>query len=182
MGFGAAEEQFGYYVMVAAVLAVAAAGADLVERRSSLRRPVAVLAVLFTLASVVLGVQSRLVSDGSYLDLRAWLQANVAADERVGLTGDAAVLAFPQYDNAPSLLDLSENDDDYVVTTSKPLLEGYGYAAPELLTWLTANATPVFEVEGPSNGDTVVWRLDRAVVDAAVDAGTTIPAVRTVAP
>jgi hypothetical protein len=182
VGFGAAEEQFGYYVMVAAVLAVAAAGAELADRLPRLRRPVVVVGVLFTLASVVLGVQSRFVADGSYLDLRTWLTANVAPGERVGLTGDAAVLAFPQYDSSPSLLELRDNGDDYAVTTSKPLLEGHGFAAPELLGWLTANATPVFSVQGPSNGDAVVWRLDPAVVDAAVDAGTTIPAVRTVAP
>ena len=47
------------------------------------------------------------------------------------------------------------------MTQSQTLSQGYGYAAPELLTWLQANARPVFSFTGPSNGATVVWKLDR---------------------
>ncbi|CCH85891.1 Dolichyl-phosphate-mannose--protein O-mannosyl transferase [Modestobacter italicus] len=181
VGFGAAEEQFGYYVVVTAVLAVAVALPELVARRQGLRRSVAVLVVLFTVSSVVLGVQSRFVSDDSFREVEAWLGDELPVGAEFAVTGDAAELAFPEYAVAPSLMDLRDDGVDYVLTNGKPVTEGYGYAAPELLDWLAAHAMPVLRVEGPSNGETVVWQLDRDAVDDAVDSGTTIPAVRTAA-
>jgi hypothetical protein len=40
-----------------------------------------------------------------------------------------------------------------------------------LLDWLDAHATPVFTATGPTNGDTVVWRLTPGALDAAAAAG-----------
>ena len=121
---GAAEEQFGYYVIVTSVLALGAVWADLRERRPVWRRPAAVLVLAFTLVTVGLGVSARATTDDSFRQAR-----------------------------------------------------GYGYAAPALLDWLSQHATPVFTASGPSNGDTVVWRLDPAALDAAVAAGVTLPPV-----
>ena len=39
-----------------------------------------------------------------------------------------------------------------MLTQSQPLSQGYGYAAPELLDWLAAHATPVFTATGPTTG------------------------------
>jgi len=77
----------------------------------------------------------------------------------------------------PSLASHAHGGAQYVLTQSQPLSQGYGYAAPRLLGWLAAHATPVFTATGPTSGQTVVWRLDRAALDAAVAAGETLPPV-----
>jgi hypothetical protein len=108
------------------------------------------------------------------------MSENLPADARVGLTGPTAEFAFlphEGWDVWPSLTSLRDNDATYVLTASQPLTQGYGYAAPELLTWLQENATPVFTTYGPSNGDTVVWQLDREALEQAVDSGVTLPPI-----
>ena len=177
---GAAEEQFGYYVVRAAVGATPVAARELAARRPGLRRPIAVLAVLFCLTGVALGLQARTTTDDGLLEARDWMVATLPADARVGLTsvtGEFALMPHGAWGVWPSLASLSSNDAQYVLTQSHPLSQGYGYAAPEVLDWLAAHAVPVFTVSGPSGGDTVVWRLDRARLDAAVAAGTTLPPV-----
>ena len=77
----------------------------------------------------------------------------------------------------PSLLSLQTNDAQYVLTRSHQLAQGYGYAAPDLLDWLAQHATPVFTTTGPSGGDTVLGRLHRGALDAAITAGQTLPPV-----
>jgi 4-amino-4-deoxy-L-arabinose transferase-like glycosyltransferase len=179
--FGTLEEQFGYYVVIAAVLASTALVAELSERRTELRRPVAVVASIFLAATVVLGVSSRLATDDGFRQARTWLAANVPAGAPVGLTGvtaEFALLPHTGYGVWPSLSSLDEHHADYVLTQSKQLSEGYGYAAPALLSWLKAHATPVFNAHGPSAGDTAVWRLDRAAVSQAVATGNTIPPIK----
>jgi 4-amino-4-deoxy-L-arabinose transferase-like glycosyltransferase len=176
---GAAEEQFGYYVVLAALMATPVALLELVARRSWLRRPIVALVVLFVLAGAVLGVQARTATDDGLVEARAYLQA-LPAGSRVGLTsvtGEFALLPHDDWWIWPSLTSLAGNDAQYVLTQSQPLSQGYGYAAPQLLDWLAANATPVFTVTGPTSGHTVVWQLDQAKLDAAVAAGTTIPPV-----
>jgi hypothetical protein len=177
---GAAEEQFGYYVIVSSVLALAAVAAELLERRPRFTAPVAGLAAVLVVATLTLGIGSRLLADDGYVQARAWLETSVPAGSNVGLTnvtGEFALLPHPHYGVWPSLTSLGERDADYVLTQSHPLSQGYGYAAPQLLDWLAAHARPAFVFRGPSNGDTVVWRLDRAAVDTAVARGDRIPPV-----
>jgi hypothetical protein len=179
--FGTLEEQFGYYVVVAAVLASTALAADLSEKRPNLRRPIAIVATVFLAATAALGVSSRFVTDDGFRQAQAWLAANVPNGARVGLTGvtaEFALLPHTGYCVWPSLASLNEHHADFVLTQSKQLSEGYGYAAPELLPWLQTHATAVFKVHGPSAGDTVIWRLDSAAVSQAVASGNTIPPIK----
>ena len=74
----------------------------------------------------------------------------------------------PTGDGLPVLLDKEQTG---------VVLPGSGPASPELLGWLTAHATPVFTASGPTNGDTVVWRLDHAALRAALRAGVSLPPV-----
>jgi 4-amino-4-deoxy-L-arabinose transferase-like glycosyltransferase len=177
---GAAEEQFGYYVVLAAVLATPVAVLELIARRARLRRPLIVLAVLFCLAGAVFGVQARTTTDDGLVAARAWMAATFPVDTRVGLTsvtGEFALLPHDGWNVWPSLASLQSNDAQYVLTQGYPLSQGYGYAAPELVDWLAANARPVFTATGPTSGDTVVWQLDRAALDAAVASGVTLPPI-----
>ena len=176
---GAAEEQFGYYVVVTSVLALGALWGDLADRRPAWRRPVAVVVGVFTLLTVGLGISARATVDDAYPRARAFL-TTLPAGTRVGLTdvtGEFGLLPHPGWGVWPSLLSLQTNDAQYVLTRSHQLAQGYGYAAPDLLDWLAQHAAPVFTTTGPSGGDTVVWRLDRGALDAAIDAGQTLPPV-----
>jgi O-antigen/teichoic acid export membrane protein/glycosyltransferase involved in cell wall biosynthesis len=174
---GAAEEQFGYYVLVASVLAIFVAVAEVVQRRPTLRRTAAIAGVVFVGLTGVLGIAARFVVDDGYVQARTWLSENVPDGSEVGVTGVTAEFAFPQFDVSPSLVTLQDNGDSYVLTASRPLEQGYGYAAPELLDWLDENARPVFDTAGPTNGHVTVWQLDRSVLEKAVESGTVIPPV-----
>ena len=176
---GAAEEQFGYYVVLAAVLAAPVALLELVARLPWLRRPALVLVALFVVAGAVLGVQARTTTDDGLVRARAFMDA-LPVGSTVGLTsvtGEFALLPHDGWAVQPSLASLAHGGAQYVLTQSQPLSQGYGYAAPRLLGWLAAHATPVFTATGPTSGQTVVWRLDRAALDAAVAAGETLPPV-----
>ena len=93
------------------------------------------------------------------------------------MTGEFALLPHDGWAVQPSLASLAHGSTQYVLTQSQPLSQGYGYAAPQLLDWLAAHATPVFTATGPTSGRTVVWRLDKTALDAAVAAGATLPPV-----
>jgi hypothetical protein len=168
---GAAEEQFGYYVVVTSVLALAATAAELLDRRPGLRWPVTTLNAVFVVITIILGLAARFTVDDGYLQARAWMHNNTSPNSRIGLTGVTAEFALQPhtgYGVWPSLTSLDTNHADYVLTVSHPLSEYYGYAAPELLDWLRQHATPVFDTYGPSNGHTVIWELDHATLHQAV--------------
>jgi hypothetical protein len=54
---------------------------------------------------------------------------------------------------------------------SLPTEQGYARARPELLDWLEDNGTPLFRDEGPTNGETVLWIVDRDALAAAAARG-----------
>jgi hypothetical protein len=70
---------------------------------------------------------------------------------------------------------LAENDASFVMTQSLPTSLGYGYARPELLTWLAANATPMVAVSGPTNGVTTLWFISRPALEAGAAASVAAP-------
>lgn len=177
---GALEEQFGYYTVVVSVVVCATAVAELRDRRPVLRRPLAAAAAVFVAATLVLGVSARLTVDDTFPQVRTYLDTQVPADAKIGFTGPVAQLAFlprPGWGDWPSLTELRDNGAQFVVTSRRPLEQGYGDAAPQILVWLEQNARPVFSAYGPSNGDTTVWQVDPAVVAAAVAAGQDVPPV-----
>ena len=174
---GAAEEQFGYYVLVTSVLALAVTVAELVERWPGTRAAVAATCAAFIAITAFLGASARFVVDDGYPQARAWMSAHLPPTASIGVTGVTAEFAFPKYHVSPSLLELRDNNDRYALTASQPLSQGYGYAAPALLDWLSQHARPVFTTNCPTNGAIVLWELDRPALIAAVDSGTLIPAV-----
>jgi hypothetical protein len=60
----------------------------------------------------------------------------------------------------PSAVSLKQHNANYILTQSLPTSQGYGYAKPEMLTWLHQHATPVFQSWGPTNHNTVLWQID----------------------
>lgn len=177
---GAAEEQFGYCVVLAALVSTPVAASMLVNRHPRLRLGVPAAAILFAVISLNLGIQARTVVDDGLVRARAWMEAELPKASKVGLTsvtGEFALLPHEGWEVLPSLKSLRDGNAQYVLTQGRPLSQGYGFAAPELLDWLEENAQPVFKVTGPTSGDTVVWLLDRNTVNAAVNQGQTYPPV-----
>ncbi|MFC8038848.1 ArnT family glycosyltransferase [Paenarthrobacter sp. NPDC057355] len=178
--FGAAEEQFGYCVVIVGLVSTPVAATMVVSWRSRLRGVVGVAAAVITVLSLILGIQARLVVDDGLVRARDYMNAELPESAKVGLTsvtGEFALLPHQGWEVLPSLQSLENGNAQYVLTQDRPLKEGYGFAAPELLHWLENNAQPVFSFTGPTSGDTVLWQLDRTKLDAAVSQGQTIPPV-----
>jgi len=93
------------------------------------------------------------------------------------VTAEFALMPHEGWEVLPSLQSLHDREAQYVLTQGRQLSEGYGFAAPEFLDWLQDNAQAVFTFRGPTSGDTVVWQLDRAKLDAAVAGGLSVPPV-----
>ena len=176
--FGAAEEQFGYCVVLAALVSTPVALAMLVSWRPRLRRITTAAVAVVAVLSLGLGIQARSVVDDGLVRARDWMNAELPGSSKVGLTsvtGEFALMPHEGWEVLPSLQSLRNAGAEYVLTQGRPLSEGYGFAAPELLDWLEGNAQPVFIFTGPTSGETVVWKLDRTKLDAAVDGGTILP-------
>jgi 4-amino-4-deoxy-L-arabinose transferase-like glycosyltransferase len=177
---GAAEEQFGYCVVLAALVSTPVAALMIVDRYRRLKVVMIAAAAIISVLSLGLGVQARVVADDGLIRARAWMNAELPKSSKVGLTsvtGEFALLPHEGWEVMPSLRSLQDGDAQYVLTQSRPLREGYGFAAPELLDWLQDNAQPVFKVSGPTSGDTVVWLLNRTKLQAAVTRGQILPPV-----
>lgn len=176
--FGTFEEQYGYPVMVPAILAAAVSAVELSERFPSLRRTITVLCLVFTAAAMALGIRTEATFDDGFLQVRRWAEAYLPSGARVGITNSTAELAFaddPRYGVWATLPDLADNDASYVMTQSLPTSLGYGYARPELLTWLAANATPMIAVPGPTNGVTTLWFISPRALEAGAAASVATP-------
>ena len=177
--FGTFEENYGYPVMIAAILAAPVAAVELRERFPRLRRAVTATCLVFVAAAAVLGVRGVLTTDDGYRAVRAWTAANLPADARVGVTNGTGQWAFaddPRFGLWASLPDLERNGAAYVLTQSLPTSMGYGFARPDLVPWLAANARPVVAVPGPTNGVTTLWYLDPATLRAGALAQVGYPA------
>ena len=167
--FGTFEEQYGYPVMIAGIAAAAVSVVELHEHRPSTTRALTVVCSAFMLAAMALGVRAESTTDDGFLQLRQWVNVNLASDVRIGVTNSTAETAFgddPRFGVWSSLPELAEHNASYIVTQSLPASLGYGYAGPELLPWLSAHATPLFQVSGPTNGVTALWYIEPKALEA----------------
>jgi len=178
--FGAAEEQFGYCVVLAGLVSTPIAAVMIITWRPRLRGVVVIFAVITAILSLFLGIQARSVVDDGLVRARDFMNAELPASSKVALTSVTGEFALQPHENwavLPSLQSLRDGGAEYVLTQGRQLSEGYGFASPQFLSWLKDNARPVFTFTGPTSGDTVVWMLDRAKLEAAVDGGLTLPPV-----
>lgn len=177
--FGTFEEQYGYPVMITGILAAAVSAVELAERFPRYQRGIAVVCLLFTAAAAVFGIRAEATTDDGFLRVRDWMRVNLPADARVGVTNSTGEWAFgqdPRFGVWASLPDLAENGASYVITQSLPTSLGYGYAKPELLPWLAANATAEIAVTGPTNGVTTLWSISPKALEAGAAARVAYPA------
>ena len=177
--FGTFEEQYGYGVMTASVLGAAVCEAEWNERRPDLIKVVATVGIVFTVITVALGVGSELTTDNGFQQVEVWVSENLPEDARVSVTNSTGELAFAGDDRFgvwPSVPQMAENGVNYVLTQSLPTSQGYGYAQPIMLSWLNANAQPLFAAAGPTNGATVLWYVDDDALARGAAANVGFPA------
>ncbi|MBG6217350.1 O-antigen/teichoic acid export membrane protein [Arthrobacter sp. CAN_A6] len=176
--FGTFEEQYGYAVMIAAVLSTALLGVEIVERRPEVRVPVISASIVMMLLTASLGVRLETSTDNGFVQAKRWISQNLPADARVSVTNSTGELAFADDSRSgiwPSAALMQENSADYILTQSLPTSQGYGYMQPAMHQWLEANATPVFQLQGLTNGATTVWRIDDIALNRAVLEGVGTP-------
>ena len=84
--FGTFEEQYGYPVMIAGILAAAISAVELSERFPRARRPITAVCLVFVVAAAVLGIRAEATTDDGFLQVRDWMRTNLPADAKVGVT------------------------------------------------------------------------------------------------
>jgi hypothetical protein len=176
--FGTFEEQYGYPVMIAGIAAAGVSVVELYERWPSTRRALVVVCPAFLVAAMVLGIRAESTADDGFLRIHEWVEANLPVDVRIGVTNSTADLAYaddPRFGDWASLPQLAEHEASYIVTQSLPTSSGYGYARPEILTWLAEHATPLVQIPGPTNGVTTLWYLDPETLAAGARDGIAHP-------
>ncbi|MCD4849759.1 oligosaccharide flippase family protein [Arthrobacter sp. AK01] len=176
--FGTFEEQYGYGVMIAGVLCSVLVVVELRERWVRGRTFLAVASLCFVALTVVLGVRTALTVDNGFVQVKEWVKTNLPQEARVSVTNSTGEFAFaddPRFGVWPSAPLMQGAGASYILTQSHPTSQGYGYARPEMLTWLKEHATPVFSAEGPTNGATTLWFVPPAELSAGAADGTGTP-------
>ncbi|MFC6255894.1 glycosyltransferase family 39 protein [Kocuria oceani] len=176
--FGTFEEQYGYPVMVAGILSLAVGATEMYERRGRLLKPLAGAGIVFALLTVTLGVRAETTTDNGYAQFRAWMEDHLPAGARVSVTNSTGEFAFgddPRFGVWPDAQLMEQNGVDYILTQTTPTMQGYGYAQPEMLDWLTETATEVVSFDGPTNGATTLWRVQELELNRAADLGIGLP-------
>lgn len=172
--FGTFEEQYGYGVMIMSILGLGIVLAELCESRPERKALLSAATAILMILTIALGVREEVTPDDGFLQARAWVQAHLPGDARVGVTSNTAQWAFmndPRFGVWPSAADMLRHQADYILTQSLPTSEGYGYARPEMLTWLEAHAVSVFSFSGPTNGNLVLWYVRPSLLERAANAG-----------
>ncbi|MBJ2119432.1 hypothetical protein I6N91_00390 [Arthrobacter sp. MSA 4-2] len=171
--FGTFEEQYGYGVMILAGLGAVLLGVEVVERWTRFRRPIVAAGAVFVLLTAILGLRLETSTDNGFVQAKRWVSQNLPADAKVSVTNDTGELAFsndPRFGIWPSTALMQENGVDFILTQSLPTSQGYGYMQPAMHKWLEANATPVFQQRGLTNGATTIWRVgDEALIRGVRD-------------
>ncbi len=172
--FGTFEEQYGYGVMVAGAICSVLVVVEIRERYPKTRKTLVVISVCYVVLTVILGLRTALTVDSGFVRANDWLRANLPADARISVTNSTGHFAYmhdSRFGIWPSAPLMKQNGVSYILTQSKPTSQGYGYANPTMLGWLKDHATPMVTTSGPTNGDTTVWYVDAAALDAAAADG-----------
>jgi len=172
--FGTFEEQYGYGVMIAGVLAIGAAAPEIRVRWPRREPLLRIAAVVLMVLTVGLGVRTESTADNGYQRLQAWIDTNLPATARVGITSYTSQRVFAsdrRFGRWPSPESMQENRANYIITSSLRTSEGYGYAKPGVLDWLKKDGTALFTFNGPTAGDTTIWYVKTQQIDIAARQG-----------
>ncbi|MGR0159199.1 oligosaccharide flippase family protein [Paenarthrobacter nitroguajacolicus] len=176
--FGTFEEQYGYGVMVAGAIGSVLVVVEVRERYPRTRKTLAVISICYVVLTVALGLRTALTIDNGFVRANDWVQANLPADARISVTNSTGHFAYmhdPRFGIWPSAPLMQQNGVNYILTQSKPTSQGYGYANPSMLAWLKGHATPMITTPGPTNGETTIWYVDAAALDAAAADSVGVP-------
>lgn len=172
--FGTNEEQYFYYPVVMAIVAVAVAFTAVrtspwARERIAGRGGLAVPAAAAGLVAVVLGwsaqvwLTQRTTPDDGYRRVFVYLGRNVPAGTHIAGTNetDTALLDHRGYvtSSASTPASVSASGARYVLVSTLLVDEGYGTAKPQLLAWLDTHGDRVVTFSGPTDGTLVLYRV-----------------------
>jgi 4-amino-4-deoxy-L-arabinose transferase-like glycosyltransferase len=170
--FGTNEEQYFYYLVAMSILASATAivvflrSPDVARAiRRRYRIAALVLFVAFCGWTGYLWIDRHFTPDNGYERLYAYLQQHVPAGATIATTTNPSneLLKGSDYETGMwgTVEDVQNNGAQYVLLSTLLVEKGYDAATPELYQWLTQHAQPVFTFTGPTNGDLVLYRVDK---------------------
>jgi 4-amino-4-deoxy-L-arabinose transferase-like glycosyltransferase len=172
--FGTFEEQYGYGVMVASILGIGVAYAELRERRPGRMLVIRTFGVILVVLTATLGIRAELTTDNGFQQAKAWIALYLPANVNVSVTNPTGQWAFvddPHFGEWLTAASMRQHNANYILTQSLPTIEGYGDVKPAMLEWLEKNAIEVFHMYGPTNGNTVLWYVKPSLLQQAANAG-----------
>ncbi len=169
---GTLEEQFFYFLSVAATLATAVALAWVLRptARRTASLPIAALAgVAFIAWTGAVWVQVHLTPSNGYERLRAYLRDHVALGSLISTTTEESQFLTGGYTTGiwTSSSSLQRSGAQYVILSTQQVQRGYGSASPEFLAWLQQHATLAFSTPSRSYGALNLYRVPRELAAAA---------------
>jgi Dolichyl-phosphate-mannose-protein mannosyltransferase len=166
--FGTLEEQM-YYLMFTPVLCALVLGVAHAMRKRNLQWRT-FISICFV--GVVLVTDSAVWSlvhqspDDEYRQFLAWEPAHVPSGSIIAVTDSTSqfllTVASSQWSTIP---ELKHNHVDYVLLSTLLTSQGYGIATPQFEQYLNSHASIVFQANGPSDGELIVYDV-RAITGA----------------
>ncbi len=168
---GTLEEQMFYYVEVPAILMLALGFAGVVRRarrgsRSAARNRLALSGGVLALTGLLAfdsqaWVEVHTHPDAAMEHAISWLYDHAPTGTRVAPLIDTSQLLVSDYQfyMAQSPAQVVAERPAYVLTSSLQVAQGYGYATPPLVRWLSRHAAVAARYSGRTYGTITVWRL-----------------------
>ena len=191
--FGVNQERHVYAMAVAAIITTAVAASLALDWRWRggglqrwLRPALGALLVVFLAWSGHQWVVQRATPDNGHERLLAYMERHVPPGSRVAATTYAAyeILKEGPYTIGMwgTVAEMSENNVDYVVISTRLVERGYGAATPELFDWLTQRGELVYVFEGPSAGLLLLYAIPEQARQSAAWGSATRSAVSSRSP
>lgn len=171
---GTLEEQFFYYLVMPALLAVVLAWRLVLGFENRPRIPsltaagsrlvglVAPVALAVALAwSGLVWLEVHLTPDNGYEQMLTYMKRNVPNGTPIGVTTEPQQFILQGYVivQVPSVHPLQNDLVSYAAVSSKQVEEGYVKNGESVYAWLRANAEPVFTFEGRTYGKLILFRM-----------------------
>lgn len=179
VAFGTLEEQFFYFLVVPAILAIAVASSWLLRAVQPWRRPLrvgaAALFILYVGWAGDIWVTVHTTPDNGYEAVRSYLLANVPQRTAIGATADVSQFLLDEYTTGlwTTQDELRAHQAQYVLMSSRLVDTGYAIGTPDMFNWVEQHGTLVFAFNGPTDGTLGLYRLpDRWWVPQAIDGRT----------
>lgn len=159
---GANEEQFYYYLLIPAALAVGVVLRDQWKRPGERARKVVVaLAMVWVVSDLANWVIVHTTADNGAQQVDQWMYEHVRPGTAVGVTNSVQREIFRRYDmvDVSTPASLQGRGVRYLVVFEKQVAQGYAFTTPDALAAVVGSKHPVFSTTVRGNGRIDVFQL-----------------------